>query len=168
MYSDKDKKYFAELYKLKKQNPEFLKIMAERARAQRQKNPEKYKAYIKEKNAKRRSANLEKERARSRDWFSKNPDKRAAYQQNRSAKIKSVTGKISPDIRTKLLLLQRGICICCKKKLVNGSIHLDHIMPLTKGGKHADENLQLLCQLCNNQKYNKDPIEFMQSRGFLL
>jgi 5-methylcytosine-specific restriction endonuclease McrA len=46
--------------------------------------------------------------------------------------------------------------------------HLDHITPITLGGSNTDDNMQLLRQRCNNQKYNKHPIDFMQSRGFLL
>jgi len=31
---------------------------------------------------------------------------------------------------------------------------LDHIVPLTKGGKHTKLNTQCLCQKCNHEKYN--------------
>jgi hypothetical protein len=33
---------------------------------------------------------------------------------------------------------------------------------------HTDFNVQLLCATCNLNKNAKDPIDFMQSRGFLL
>lgn len=164
MYSEARKEYFAKRYAEKSKNPEYLKLMADRARKQRAKNP----GYTKKMNAKRRSDNPEKERARCRAWFAKNPDKRVAYQQNREAKKRALTGVVSVDIRTKLIRLQRSKCACCKENLIDGKIHLDHIMPITKDGLHDDSNLQLLCQTCNNQKYNKDPIEFMQSRGFLI
>ena len=41
-------------------------------------------------------------------------------------------------------------------------------MPLALGGKHEDENLQLLCATCNLSKGAKHPIAFMQSKGRLL
>jgi 5-methylcytosine-specific restriction endonuclease McrA len=46
--------------------------------------------------------------------------------------------------------------------------HLDHIVPLAIGGTNTDDNIQLLRQKCNQQKSAKHPIDFMQSRGFLL
>jgi len=164
MYSEEKKKYFADRYAEKRKDPEYLKLMAERARLQRQKNPE----YTKKMNAKRRADNPEKERQRCREWFAKNPGKRVAYQQNRAAKLRSLTGNVSPDIRDRLIKLQKSRCACCGIKLDKVAIHLDHIIPVTKGGPHDDKNLQVLCQPCNNKKYNKHPIDFMQQRGFLL
>ena len=46
--------------------------------------------------------------------------------------------------------------------------HVDHIVPLAKGGQHVASNIQILCPTCNVRKSAKDPIDFMQSRGFLL
>jgi 5-methylcytosine-specific restriction endonuclease McrA len=69
------------------------------------------------------------------------------------------------DIR-RLEILQRGLCAVCKTKL--DKYHIDHIAPLSKGGKHEFENLQLLCAPCNLTKHAKDPITFMQSNGYLI
>lgn len=157
--------YHAARYQAKKAaDPLFLKKNAERQAEQRKKFPEKTKEW----NAARRAADPEKERARVRDWFAKNQDKRVAYEANRRAKRKALTGIVSPDIRTKLMKLQRGKCACCAACLIKTTPHLDHRVSLTKGGAHDDANLQLLCALCNNQKYNKDPIDFMHEKGFLL
>lgn len=67
----------------------------------------------------------------------------------------------------KLYELQRGKCACCCKPLGN-NYHLDHRVPLARGGRNEDCNMQLLRAKCNMQKSAKDPIEFMQERGFLL
>jgi len=66
------------------------------------------------------------------------------------------------------LMLQRGKCACGCGKSLNNEFHMDHRMPIAKGGRHHDDNMQLLLPLCNMQKNAKDPIDFMQSRGFLL
>lgn len=34
------------------------------------------------------------------------------------------------------------------------SIQIDHIVPLSRGGAHAIENLQPLCRTCNTVKWN--------------
>ena len=69
------------------------------------------------------------------------------------------------DIR-KLRSLQKNKCPVCRQELVK--YHIDHIKPLSKGGKHELDNLQLLCPTCNLTKAAKDPVDFMQSKGYLL
>jgi 5-methylcytosine-specific restriction endonuclease McrA len=94
-------------------------------------------------------------------------NKRIAEQRRRARK-RSVEDAVSTDIVAKLLAKQRGCCACCKCKFTKTNYELDHIEPLAKGGRHADDNLQLLCMICNRAKAAKDPITFMQQRGFLL
>lgn len=59
-------------------------------------------------------------------------------------------------------------CACCRRNLGESGYHIDHVVPLALGGMHDDSNLQLLCPSCNMSKHAKHPIDFMQSRGFLL
>lgn len=49
---------------------------------------------------------------------------------------------------------QGGICALCPKTL-NGGFHVDHIMPLSKGGSDWPENIQLTCPPCNIRKSNR-------------
>ena len=35
------------------------------------------------------------------------------------------------------------------------SYHIDHKLPVTRGGTHWPDNIQLLCQFCNQSKGNK-------------
>ncbi len=62
---------------------------------------------------------------------------------------------------------QKWKCVACKCNIQH-KYHVDHITPLAKGGVHAPSNIQLLCPSCNVRKGAKDPIAFMQSRGYLL
>lgn len=67
----------------------------------------------------------------------------------------SLFGKFRADDITKIETLQRGKCAGCRKKL-NGSYHVDHIIPVSRGGANYPSNLQLLCPSCNLTKGRKD------------
>jgi len=145
----------------------------------RDENREKFDAYQDQ----YRINNRARESSRVRKWESDNADhvkaRRTAYdirtsdqrrvrEINRRAKKKASGGKISKELPDRLMRLQGGRCACCRTSLEESGYHLDHIVPLASGGAHADDNIQLLCPHCNISKSAKDPVEFMQSRGFLI
>jgi len=78
--------------------------------------------------------------------------KRRAHKQNNG-------GKLSRTIVATLLIQQKGVCACCAKPL-NGIFHLDHKIPLSRGGQNTDDNVQLLLPACNLRKYTMTPEEF--------
>jgi 5-methylcytosine-specific restriction endonuclease McrA len=95
-----------------------------------------------------------------------NPEKYALWARNRRARIREVGGSHTLDDINRLFARQRGRCAACRKPLK--LYHVDHIVALARGGSNDWTNLQLLCPPCNQQKHARDPIEFMQSRGFLI
>lgn len=88
--------------------------------------------------------------------------------QNRRARKLGCGEGLSKGLFEKLIKLQRGKCACCHIDLTKAKPHMDHIYPLAKNGANSDFNIQLLCSSCNHKKSSKHPIDFMQSRGFLL
>jgi len=50
-------------------------------------------------------------------------------------------------------------CYLCGDLIKMGDRHVDHIMPLSKGGSHRPSNLAVACASCNMQKHNKLPEE---------
>jgi hypothetical protein len=127
-------------------------------------NPEKERA-----RAVRRHERMsaEERRERRRKFHENNPDAIRRYNSDYKAKKMRNGGVLSKDIVARLLKVQRGKCACCGQPL-GEQYHLDHILPLALGGPNVDSNVQLLRQRCNNQKRDKHPVDFMQSRGFLL
>lgn len=114
-----------------------------------------------------RRANRELLNARSSEWARRNPEARRLIWQARRARKLERGGQLSKGLVQKLYKAQKGKCPCCHLPL-GEKYHLDHIMPLALGGEHADENMQLLRDRCNMEKHAKHPVDFMQSRGFLL
>lgn len=106
--------------------------------------------------------------AKSRaEWAAANQDSIRVYRMNRKARVRAAGGRLSPNLTEKLLKLQRGKCACCALPL-GSRFHLDHIVPISLGGKNVDTNIQLLRATCNLKKHAKHPVDFMQSLGYLL
>lgn len=126
-------------------------------------NPEKLKASY----TKYWAANSDKINARNVKWATANPEAKRIHGHNRRAKKRENGGKLSPGLSAKLFKLQKGKCPCCKEPL-GEYYHLDNIIPVDLGGANVDSNIQLLRAKCNQQKSAHHPVEFMQSRGFLL
>jgi 5-methylcytosine-specific restriction endonuclease McrA len=115
-----------------------------------------------------RKSNVEKTRLATIAWRVSNPLGLRLQRHSRRARIAKAAGKPSKDIYDKLMILQKGTCVCCRVSLKDVKVHIDHIVPLSKGGTNDDLNMQLLCQTCNNRKHAKHPIDFMQENGYLL
>lgn len=172
------------------ENPQEFK---DKARIFRAENKEKLKAYgadyrkqnpekVKASKLKYYSENLERDRELKKSYFERNKqtilESRAAWRKanpksvlaykhrRRTLKSQSLEHYTPKDV-AQLFQLQNGLCVVCRLDLpVN--YHIDHIIPLARGGDNTKYNIQLLCPCCNRQKGAKDPIVFMQSKGFLL
>lgn len=150
----------AQTYAWRKRNPEAIKRIESRA-------------YYKNRDNKlvaRRAHYLkfrERHLARAFDRRKLNKESRRIWSQNRRARKLQSGGKLSTNIKSRLFSLQKGKCACCGKSL-GSNYHLDHIIPLVLGGPNEDSNIQLLRAECNLKKNAKHPIDYMQSKGFLL
>lgn len=105
-------------------------------------------------------------RDRAQEYRQKRLDAYRAYAQNRRARIKGNGGTHTQDEIKTILTMQRGKCAICLSEL--SDYHVDHIIPIAKGGTNDRYNLQVLCPGCNFSKNDSDPIEYAQRRGMLL
>ena len=59
---------------------------------------------------------------------------------------------------------QEGKCIICRQSTPFNMMEVDHVVPKSKGGTDAEDNLQLLCGPCNRSKGSKSQKEALQAR----
>lgn len=65
--------------------------------------------------------------------------------------------KVLPGIRWQVFQRDNWKCIACGRSSDDGIIlHVDHIIPRSKGGQNELLNYQTLCHICNIGKSNKD------------
>jgi 5-methylcytosine-specific restriction endonuclease McrA len=61
--------------------------------------------------------------------------------------------------RKNILMRDRYTCQYCHRTLPSGELTLDHVMPRSRAGESAWENLVACCNACNNRKGSRTPEE---------
>ncbi|MBS1812821.1 MAG: HNH endonuclease [Acidobacteria bacterium] len=73
--------------------------------------------------------------------------------------------KVMPSIRWQIFQRDNWRCVACGRGSQDDIIlHIDHIIPRSKGGKDTLDNYQTLCHLCNLGKSNKDATNLRNRR----
>jgi hypothetical protein len=118
--------------------------------------------------------NQERDNQLNRDWYAKNKDMhretwrqwrrnnreqaRACVNRYRARKA-SAPGSYSADDVKRQYVAQRGRCWWCGKK-VGTTYHIDHVIPLRRGGTNYPDNIVIACPPCNSAKRDKLPQEW--------
>jgi 5-methylcytosine-specific restriction endonuclease McrA len=55
---------------------------------------------------------------------------------------------------------QQGVCYYCNRKVEKSDLTMDHLVPLSRGGKSTKGNIVPACKECNNKKKYLLPIEW--------
>ena len=64
--------------------------------------------------------------------------------------------KLQPSLRFKILHRDQYRCQACGATAANGAeLHVDHILPVSKGGTNNESNLRVLCSECNIGRGNR-------------
>ena len=125
----------------------------ERSRAWREANPER----ARESNRARYEANRERTREQTRARRKANPDRyrelmRQANHRRRALKARAIDTclpNVSSAAINRRFWLFGNACAYCGSY---GSLHLDHVDPLARGGLHTPRNLVPACGRCNLSK----------------
>ena len=85
-----------------------------------------------------------------------------ADQQHRKESAEYQRSKMTPTLRYRVMQRDGFRCVLCGRSAKdNVQLHVDHICPVSKGGKTELSNLRTLCQDCNlgkSDKYDPDGI----------
>ena len=58
--------------------------------------------------------------------------------------------------------LAKGICHYCRRPALPKELTMDHIVPISRGGKSTKSNVVPCCKECNNAKKQLLPMEWEQ------
>lgn len=78
-------------------------------------------------------------------------------------------GEYQPSDLITLFDEQNGRCFYCGITLswsIDGDVHHDHMIPLSKGGSNTIDNIVICCLSCNASKKNKTPEHWQRVRGW--
>jgi len=106
-----------------------------------------------------RQDNPDSSRKSSKIWYQNNKDIRRALDEKRRARKLNQLGWLPDNYEYLLWVIQEGLCAYCVEVL--DMYHLDHKMPLSKGGFHDWDNVCLACPSCNLRKNAKTVEEFL-------
>jgi 5-methylcytosine-specific restriction endonuclease McrA len=56
--------------------------------------------------------------------------------------------------------VNRGICHYCRREVGRTDVTMDHIVPVSRGGRSRKGNVVPACKMCNNRKKSLLPIEW--------
>ena len=106
-------------------------------------------------------------RERMREYYRLHPEvvirnSMAQRTKRRTHELSFIDGQF---LRT-LFQAQGGRCLYCSERIGKGghAFHVDHFIPLSRGGDNDRTNLCLACQPCNSSKYNKMPWDWQPDR----
>lgn len=137
-------------------NPDWRERKREYDKAWYPANFEKISARQKENYAKDREA----KKAQAAQWARDNRERRRLISRNYQHRRRA---KEAEGISTKELgnwyKEQERLCYWCGTTEAE-QWSIDHVVPLSKGGKHEYDNLVIACMPCNTLKGSKDPEDF--------
>ncbi len=66
--------------------------------------------------------------------------------------LRNISRTISRPTQFRVLKRENQVCRKCRQPVADDDIHFDHIIPWSKGGPSDENNVQLLCSVCNLRK----------------
>lgn len=103
--------------------------------------------------------NRERRKTLARQRYAIDPTKDLSRIHKRRLRIIENGGSFDAEDIALIYKGQGGKCWYCSKSIAE-KYHIDHFIPLAKGGSNDAGNLRLACPSCNQKKSSKDPHVF--------
>jgi len=97
-----------------------------------------------------RIANPNKSRETQARFRASHKDKVLAWNNNRRARLLNAEGNIFPNEWELQIELYDHRCVYCGKQ--HERLSMDHVVPISRGGKHVIGNVVPACRSCNSKK----------------
>ncbi len=97
----------------------------------------------------------------------KTRDLRRVNARNRRAHKRAANGTHTAQQIQEQYTRQKGKCYYCQHKVKWGKHHVDHVVPLSRGGSNDMSNLVIACAPCNMSKNRKLPSEWPEGGRLL-
>jgi 5-methylcytosine-specific restriction endonuclease McrA len=105
---------------------------------------------------KRKISNPEKSRETTKKWVKNNPERVFAHYLTRRARVKTRSTQAEIKDANKFAMIIKSSdsfsCRYCGFIFPISSLHIDHIIPVSRGGSHSVDNLAASCKTCNLSK----------------
>ena len=158
-------KSLTEYHKRRNAKDGFKSACKECRNAQSKKYYQENKEKVKATHKKWQKENPEKVKAYSKKWEKENPEKARASKRLKDSKRRAQKRNTQVEVITDELLKEYWIkknidpqrCFYCEDRPYE---HLEHCIPLSRGGTHTKDNLVPACASCNLSKGTKTPDEW--------
>jgi 5-methylcytosine-specific restriction endonuclease McrA len=158
-WASKNRHRTAEYYRRAEKTPERKALLAAATKRCRAKHPERYQQRAARWYAKNAGRCIQ----RTKDWQARNPEGREALKEAYRARLHgSVVGdrEAVKSYRKWAKATSSIPCYWCGKDTKRRQRHIDHIIPVARGGADATANLCVACPSCNQRKHCKLPEHF--------
>ncbi len=92
-------------------------------------------------------------------------DKKNLSQKIDLKKLAEIKIKVMPALRWQVLQRDNWKCVSCGRSSLHEIVlHVDHVIPRSKGGPDHIDNYQTLCNICNIGKSNKDDTDLRKRK----
>lgn len=100
-----------------------------------------------------RLKNVERLKKWRLEYYLRNRSAIAVRNRNVYARRKGADGSYTSNEWRRLKSLYGNACVSCHRQEPDIVLSADHIVPIAGGGTNTIDNIQPLCQRCNNRKY---------------
>lgn len=101
-------------------------------------------------------------RAYRSKWAKANPEKGRQSEARHRARRLSRSYEVTPKDWARLVSRYSGLCAYCARSPWG---HMDHVVPVSRGGQHAIGNLLPACAACNQEKGARTLVEWRYSNS---